>query len=52
MGTSKIKDILLNPSEHSHYRWLTFDQIDQTTLHPAVIKIILTHEQQIKEFLK
>lgn len=52
VGLSNTDQVTLNPAEHTGYRWLTLDQINQTTLHPAVIKIILTHEKQIKKYLE
>lgn len=40
--------VKLNPGEHSSSRWITLDQINQTSLHPGMKRLILDHKDKIR----
>lgn len=44
--------VKLNPLEHSSFRWITLDQINKTSLHPSMKKIILEHKDKIFDYIK
>ncbi len=46
------QDVVINPCEHDSFRWITLNELSQSTLHPNIQKILLLQLPQIQELLK
>ncbi|GMU19719.1 MAG: 7,8-dihydro-8-oxoguanine-triphosphatase [Candidatus Babeliales bacterium] len=44
--------VTLNPEEHSSFRWIKLDEINKSSLHPSMKKIILEHKDKIFDYIK
>lgn len=44
--------VKLSPEEHNSFRWISLDQIEKTSLHPGMKKIILNQKDKIIEYTK
>lgn len=47
----KTKDVILNPEEHSSFRWTELEHIEQSNVHPKIKELILANMSRIKKLL-
>lgn len=43
--------VKLNPEEHTSFSWIKLNEINKTTLHPNMKKIILDHQDKILAYI-
>ncbi|GMU19804.1 MAG: hypothetical protein AMXMBFR12_09950 [Candidatus Babeliales bacterium] len=43
-----INDVVLNPEEHSSFRWIPLEQIESSKIHPKIKELILANMSRIK----
>lgn len=46
------KSVIVNPEEHSSFRWVELEHIEQSTLHPKIKELILHNTDRINELLR
>lgn len=46
-----IDAVILNPEEHSSFRWISLDQIKQSALHPKIKELIVAHIGRIQKLI-
>lgn len=44
--------VVLSPEEHISFRWIAFDAVEESTLHPGVKKIIKSQQDKISLILE
>lgn len=45
------RNVILNPEEHSSFRWIKLEQIENSEIHPKIKELILANMNKIKAML-